>query len=151
MSDRLNLVFHHESTGDPYCLLAVRELGMDDPLLPRLLTSLIASVENQSRAGQPCMSALAADLVKVMASQAGADLLPPSCPWLAVLTISIRRVGSEFRLACKTLDFGAISETLAEKLAEFDDGPLEVFNGFEGHVRQFRQLVEQVKWTDLNM
>jgi hypothetical protein len=151
MSNRLNLIFHYDSSNIPYCLLAVRDFAADDDLLlPRLLTSLLASIENQTRSRNPCISALAADVVKVMASQGRAYLLPPNSDWRAVLTISIRQVQREFRLACKTLDFGELGATIAEKPA-INDSPLEMLNGFEGNVRQLQQVVEQVKWTDLNM
>lgn len=143
MNDQLKLVFHSESTGDPYCILGLRNVGMDDFFLQRLLTSLIASVENESRVAQLSLSTLAADLVRTMACQASAELMPPRTPWPAILTINIRLVRGEFHLACKALDFPTTDELLLEKFVGFAGSSLLM--GFEGNAQQLRAVVEQMK------
>jgi hypothetical protein len=150
MSERLNVTFSDESTGEPYCLLAVRDLDMESPVMPRLLTSLVETIEEQSQMGQPTISALAADVVRVLASQASADLLPPTSEWIAELTVNVRRAADEFRVSCKTMDFGAINEALAADLAGLDESPIESLNGFEGNAEQLRDLLDQVDWSDLD-
>jgi hypothetical protein len=147
MNDQLKLVFHNESTGDPYCILGLRNVAMDVCFLQRMLASLIASVENESSAAQLSMSVLAADVVRTMTSQVGAELMPPNCSWPAILTISIRLIGREFRLACKSLDFVATGESLPEKFVGF--GGCSLLTEFEGNARQLREVVEQVKRSAL--
>jgi hypothetical protein len=148
MSERLNVFFTEEATGTPYCLLALKDLDLTAPVMPRLLTALINTLEAQSHTDAPTMGALAAELVSVLSAQARAELQPSTSQWIADLTVTVRRVGEEFRLSCKTQDFAAISPKLAADLANIEASPIETLDGFEGNAAQLRDLVNQVDWSD---
>src|SRR5450631_3272469 len=83
MSNRLNVVFHDEQTDDAYCLLHLRWFDIDDPIVPRLLRSLISAIGTRWARPSESISALAAQIVISLGSQVDADLLPASSPWLA--------------------------------------------------------------------
>jgi hypothetical protein len=148
MSERLNVIFTEEATGAPYCLLALKDLDVNAPVMPRLLTALINTLEAQSHTDAPTMGSLAAELVSVLSAQARAELQPSTSLWIADLTVIVRRVGEEFYISCKSSDFGATIPALAADLANFEASPIESLDGFEGNARQLRDLVNQVDWSN---
>jgi len=143
VSDRLNIIFHDETTGDAYCLLALRNLAFEahEPVLQRLLNLLIERIDEHSALEDPTMAALAADAVRALASESqGAALLPAEAAWLADITVRIRRVDGEFRLSCKTMDLSHL------ELPDFGADPIDAIDGFEGNTEQLQDLVEQIDW-----
>jgi len=143
MSDRLNIIFHDETTGDAYCLLALHDLAFeaDEPPLQRLLNLLIERIDEQAALEAPTMAALAADTVRALASESvGAHLLPAAAAWLADITVRIRRIDGEFRLSCKTMDLSDLN------LPDLGTDPVDAFDGFEGNAEQLQDLVEQIDW-----
>lgn len=143
MSDRLNIIFHDETTGEAYSLLALRNLAIeaDEPPLQRLLNLLIERIDEHSAVENPTMAALAADVVRALASESeGAHLLPAAAAWLADITVRIRRIDGEFRLSCKTLDLSHL------ELPDLDADPIDAIDGFDGNAEQLQDLVEQIDW-----
>jgi hypothetical protein len=144
VSDRLNIIFHNEATGDAYCLLALRnlELDADQAPLQRLLTAMIERIDEHSQGAEPCMSALAADIVTTLASKSqDADLLPAAAPWLADITVHVRTVNGEFLLSCKKMDLSHLN------LPDLGPDTFDAIDGFEGNADQLRDLVNQIDWN----
>jgi hypothetical protein len=151
MGERLNVVFHAESSDAPYCLLALGG-GPGRIIMPKLLTALADTVIAHSWGGQPTVSELAAALVKVLGSAAHANLLPADSQWVAYLTVHVRRIEDAFRLSCHTMDFAAISPGLAQDLDELeaddeeDPDPLSKIDGFEGTAEELKERVLRIEW-----
>ena len=144
MSDRLNIIFHEEAAGKAYCLLALRNLEFDTEQAPlqRLLTAMIERIDEHSQGAEPCMSALAADIVTTLASESqDADLLPADAPWLADITVHIRRVDGEFLLSCSKMDLSHL------QLPNTGPDRLDAIDGFEGNADQLQDVVEQIDWS----
>lgn len=144
MSDRLNVNFHRGPGDSVYCVLAVRGLGVDDnePAMRRFLTALMECLEKHSRLSDQGLSYLAADLVKTLTSQAEtAHLLPPGISWPADLTVNIWRLDEEeFWLSCKCIDLSHL------KPLGIKGNPLNILDGFNGNIEQFRELLELIDW-----
>jgi len=143
MSNRLNVVFHDEQTDDAYCLLHLRWFDIDDPVVPRLLRSLISAIGTRWARPSESISALAAQIVISLGSQVDADLLPASSPWLADLTVTVRRVDDEFRLSCKSGDQSPIT-----RATDLGPDPVNALDGFDGNAQQLKELVEHIHWRE---
>lgn len=148
MSNRLNVVFHDEQTDAAYCLLHLRWFDIDEPLLPRILRSLISTIGMRWARPSESMSALAAQIVISLGAQVDADLLPASSPWLADLTVTVRRVDDEFRLSCKKRDLLAITMAPSNPLPDLGPDPVNALDGFDGNAQQLKELVEHIHWRE---
>ena len=142
MSYRVNIIFHDETTGDAYCLLTPRNLAIDanKSLLQEMLLLLVRTIDEQAALGNPRMAKLAADAVRALASEYGADLLPAAADSLADITVRIRRVNGEFRLSCKTMD------PSRRNLPAPGPDPLDPIDGFDGNAEQLRDLIFEIDW-----
>jgi hypothetical protein len=94
------------------------------------------------------MSALAAQIVISLGAQVDADLLPASSPWLADLTVTVRRVDDEFRLSCKNRDLSSITMAPGNPLPDVGPDPVNALDGFDGNAQQLKELVEHIHWRE---
>jgi hypothetical protein len=144
MSERLNIAFCDDSTGEPYAVLALRDVTLETPAMAQWLTALTEMISEHAMNEVPSISSLAVEIIAVLGPEAASDLLPGDSPWLADLTVRVSCVGGEFQIACKKRDLSAFGELSAQEPRE----PLDALEGFKGSALEFQALVARVDWEE---